>query len=86
MTLMNPIVDHLALNCDLSEIPGYSRLLIEQYEIDARKNPVLAEMAGVFSEVPHSDPYLNDFSMANTIGNEYGGDAVGTNRNYSLVE
>jgi hypothetical protein len=87
VTLTNPIVDYLDPNCDLSESPGYSRLLIEQFEIDLRKNPALAVMAGVFSEDPqmtYEDPYLNDFSMANTIGIQYGGDAIGTDGvNYS---
>jgi hypothetical protein len=79
---MNATVDYLAPKCDLSESPGYSKLLIEQYEIDARKNPALAVMAGVFSEDPqmsYFDPNLNKFSIADSIGIQDGGDAVGTN-------
>jgi hypothetical protein len=82
MEFTNPIEDHSAPNFDLSENSGYSRLLIEQFEIDLRKNPALAVVAGVFSEDPqmtYEDPYLNDFSMDNTIGIQYSGDAIDTN-------
>jgi hypothetical protein len=81
MEFTNSNRDQLAPNCDLSENSGYSRLLIEQFEIDVRKNPALAVVAGVFSEDPqmtYEDPYLNDFSMVNIIGTRYGGDAIDT--------
>jgi hypothetical protein len=67
------------LEGDLSENPGYSSLLVQQYRIDALRNPLLAEsLAGVFSESPEMvipDYNFDRFSMESAVESGTGGDA-----------